>query len=278
MKPSTVKSLFVPATLVAALAAAGCAASGPSEGVVTLAFPGASASVRASSFRAAQASAVPAPSATFAVAGGRVTLSSVRVALKEVEFELDSDAASTAGDVEEFEFKGPFVVDALAGTVAPALPQATLPAGVYEEIEISADKLEDAEATAIGLAADDALRGKSILVAGAFEPSVGTPVPFSIVCAADEDFDLKPLGEAVKPISVDEAGTNAVLISFRMAEWFDGVDFGTALREADGSILVAAGNNIAIYDDFMRNLEKSMDYGEDADGDGALSDLEDDDL
>jgi len=61
-------------------------------------------------------------------------------------------------------------------------------------------------------------------------------------------------------MTIDEA-LNRVLIAFRVNEWFDGINM------AQPDIVR-----------FIANFIKSVDYGEDLNGDGILSEAEDDDL
>ncbi|MBL8967857.1 MAG: hypothetical protein JNG85_12695, partial [Spirochaetaceae bacterium] len=133
-----------------------------------------------------------------------------------------------------------------------------LPAGPYEEIELKLDACLSG--------------GASIIIEGTYTPAGGAARPFSLSYSGSHALDLKLPGEKVQLMDINEA-TNQVLVAFRIDEWFSGIGLPSS-----GAIVLNPETNVTLLADFIKNFIKSMDYGEDLNGDGILSDAEDDDL
>lgn len=248
---NTALKMLVPLTLLGA-ALSGCSF-GRGQGTVSLGFDGGS---RSALPRSVARAAVPAP-VVITLGSGQLTLTEAKIGIKEIEFEIDLDALpeseKDAFTTDEWEFVGPYQIDLLAGTITPPLGEVLLPAGPYEEIELKLD------ACLAG--------GQSIRIAGKWDPDGAGPLTvqdISMNYPGSHEIDLKLPNEKVQLMDINEA-TNQILIAFRINEWFTGITMADMSNPA----------SIAL---FVKNFIKSVDYGEDLNGDGILSEAEDDDL
>ncbi len=226
--------------------------------------------------------AVRAPTSITAVdkngsAGGTVTLTDARLALKEIKFKRSGEGT---GDVK---YAGPFVVDLLTDTVTPSFETIALSAGTYTEFEMKLAKIET------GLEASDSLLGKSIYLEGTYSGPTGnsgtvTGIPFTLALEIDEEFEL-PAG--AKGFDVADNTLSTVIIAFRMAKWF-AFDSPVNDKSEDLSDVLVSSGRIDLSDaspttnkniwEVVRNLVKaSADFGKDEDGSGKLESDEDED-
>ncbi len=235
---------------------------------------------------------------------GTLTLTEARLVLSEIEFEQDDMEIDTdleeEQDVEsELEFKGPFIVDLLNGTVEPDFPYTELLPGTYTEINLKLNKIEtdDWEAGEAALIEmTDPLYGNSIYLAGTYTGYLSdfdaVNLDFSFSFNLDEDFETTA-GDLNEGIVIDEGIINSVLIAFRLAKWFrfdnselnpEEVDFTTIYPLSDGEGGYRIVFNEQSIDDYAaisyflrKNIKESADYGEDEDLSGYLESDEDDD-
>lgn len=253
--------------LLAAFVLAGCPTDPPAAGTslsVQGTAPGALASMIGARSASIASRAVGDP-IVIPVAGGDISLDTVRLVLKEFEIEKEGEDA----DGSSFEFAGPYVVDLIAGTIDPSPGNIDLAPGTYDEIKFKIDKIEGDETDDTGsalLADTDPLFGHSILIEGSFTPTGLAAIPFSFVFDEDADFELKAPGDTAAGFAVTDTDASDIIIAFRLSKWFDGID--PALFAADPQ---------AFADDLKDNIELSADYGKDADDDGVLGSDEDDD-
>lgn len=106
------------------------------------------------------------------------------------------------------------------------------------------------------------LEGRELLLVG--EAADGTPFKVSwgdierrLRFSSDTGFAL-------------DADTNALWIDFDLAAWFSVLDFASAEREADGTILIDETHNVAQFTAFTQAFDASVRLSSDRDGDGAL--------
>lgn len=250
--------------LTAGIALVSSCSLGTKTGMTTLGFQATKAFSLTGKAISGSRAITPTP-ADIAIGNGLLRLTEAKIGVREIEFEIDLDtipaAEQSAYATDEWEFAGPNTVDLLARTVSPALEPVVLPPGQYEEIEF---KL----ATALD-------QGRSIMLAGTWyadKSNLVGGVPFSLVYDGIESVELKPSGEAVVPMTIEDTADNNILIAFRMDEWFSGI-----AMPAGSNIVIDKSTNATVLNAFMLNFAKSCDYGEDKDGDSVLSDVEDDD-
>lgn len=197
---------------------------------------------------------------------GLISLTTARLVLKEFEIEQE-----TVEDAEvEYEFNGPYVVDLLAGTMDPEPAPVDLPAGAYSQVKfkidaVEGDEVDEEDGTQLVDNADP-LFGHSILLGGTYTPSGGSAAAFEYTFDIDAEFELKAADETAVPFELSALGVNDIIVSFRLARWFDGMD--PAAFAADPA---------AFSEALKENIKLSADYGKDEDGDGVLGSDEDDD-
>ncbi len=227
----------------------------------------------------------------FSCGDGSIAVDSAYLSISEIEFELKGNVDS-ATEVEDAEFKGPYFVDLLTNKVSPELGLTDLPAGEYDDIEFEIDKIDD-EDIKLGVMYDKthplAVGGYSILVKGAYTPSAAgaAAIPFTFGYTDDVEVQIAaPANGAIKSFTIDENAVNNIIIAFRMSEWFDKVNLAGAIAKDDkgADAIVIDGNNKsntdavkAILEQLEDKIEQSADYGKDNDGNGALSEAEDQD-
>ncbi len=156
------------------------------------------------------------------------------------------DAAETetgdGSDVEndEIEFKGPFVVDLLAGTVTPPLSDLVIPSGVYKEIKFKIQPLEQGSNL---VAADDLLNGRSLVVKGTFDDGASVKT-FILALKLDEEISFEdPAGFPV----LESTAINDLIISLDVNKWFQNVGIGACLNS--GSVTQDANGVYLITDE-----------------------------
>ncbi len=222
---------------------------------------------------------------------GGFKITSAKVALKEIEFEM----AEGNGQEAEIDFKGPFVVDLLNNSITPAPASKSLPEGVYNEIKLKIDKVEGDELDEDGVAIvgpADPLFGKSILISGLYTgptSNAGNVVdtPFQMTFDLEESLELSGAHQSVG-FSLNKENNKPVIIAFRMSKWmfFGNIETnpsGTepALLEVVGGEINLSknslGNNLLLREVVRKNILSSIDFGKDKDGNGHLDKDEDDD-
>lgn len=226
------------------------------------------------------------------VAVGQLNIQSAKIALKEIEFELESQQAS---EEVEFDFKGPFVVNLLDNSISPELPQVELVEGVYNEVKLKIDKIEGDEVDSNGnpvLSPADPLFGNSVVVSGLYTGPTGnqgnvSDMSFELIFDFDDELELTGVGDTSVGFNL-ESGLNQIILAFRTAKWLDFSNVETnesgmepAQIEVVGGVISltvgSVGNNSSIRDVLYKNIKESLDYGKDIDGDGILESDEDDD-
>lgn len=249
---------------------AGCnVAGGPIGGNAGLSIqataPGSlAANVAASSRSVAASTRAAGDPLVIALADGSLTLTTVRLVLKEFEIEMVGENA----DGLEFEMEGPYVVDLVRQVMDPIPAGFDLLPGTYDEIEFKIDKIEgdeDDEAGSQLVADTDPLFGHSMILAGSFTPTSGTAIHFTYTYDGDAEFELAGGGEG---FAVSDTDVSSIVIAFRLARWFDGINMTAFATNPDDGV-----NKEVLKE----NIKNSADFGEDEDEDGILESDEDDD-
>ena len=194
------------------------------------------------------------------VASGRttnaeLTLREVLLGVTELEFELLDDDAAPNEDDDEIEFEGNFVVDLINGTSTPDFGVANLLPGTYEEIELELEPiLED---------------GNTIFVLLEYLPE-GATEPYVIEYSNQEDLEVEFERDA--GFSLDGGSLSQFLVLLDLDKLFSGVDFSSADTDNDGTIRINVNSNSSLAAQIKNNLYKSLDAGEDDDGDDDIDD------
>lgn len=197
-----------------------------------------------------------------------IEINFAKIVLSEIEFKRSEDCEGESEDENEFEIEGPFIVDLIDNTETPSLSTFDLPNESYCRLEMKMDQLEEDERPA-GVAADDEIVGKSLLIQG----RTAEDVEFVFELDRDEEFRLENLEDGF--LTTDEV--RSFLVIFDFSQWFNGVDFSGA-DDIEGVIYLNEDSNEEIFNLILGNIKNSSRLREDKDDDGELDDDEDDDL
>ncbi|MBC7531647.1 MAG: hypothetical protein H7318_08725 [Oligoflexus sp.] len=69
---------------------------------------------------------------------------------------------------------------------------------------------------------------------------------------------------------------NSLVIAFKPAAWFTGIDFSKAVKDFSGTIVIDKANNPGLYSDMKKQIKSSAKFGKDDNDDGELEDGESD--
>lgn len=189
------------------------------------------------------------------------------VGVTEIELETLEEATmeDQSGDQEEedsneIEFEGNFIVDLLTGTSTPDFGLASLPTGIYEEIEIEMDPiLED---------------GNTIFILFEYTPDVvgAEKMTIEFSSARELEFEL----ESENGFQLDGINIDQILILFDLDLLIAGIDLANATPNEDGVIRITESSNQALFEQITTNLDHVLEAGEDDDDDGEFDDDEED--
>jgi hypothetical protein len=283
------------AVLASAIALVACnpSTNGDGKGNVSLEFQGSqSSAVQVARSLGTIGSSVPVTD-TAGNSVGSISLNEAWIVLDEIELEHESEVevdGETVSETEiEIEFVGPFALDLLSGETYPALPQISIDTGLYTDIEMDIEKLEQEDLIGMpdlpqGIA--DTLLDYSIYLEGTYTSEDGSTyvaIPFSLSFDLADEFELSGL-DATNGFVVDDTGLNDIIVAFRVNEWFrfdvadtngDNLEFVDAI--VNNAITLDGNTAGDIMDVIKENIEDSAEYGEDEDDDGELDEDEDDD-
>lgn len=218
---------------------------------------------------------------------GTLVLSTAKVAIKELKFKRDETGLSDAQKEKDtmVRLSGPYLIDILANTSTPALPNLELAVGNYDRVEFKLDKLEGNEDGGTIVTGDDPMFEKSLYLSGTYTGTVSggtvTDTSFSVIYDFDEEFKLKA-GKNLMELT----GEDAIIVAFRLAKWFLFSSMGNAqvdfrdLTTSGGAIALdgnSSGDNQKIWQAIAASIKDSIDFGKDKDGNGHLASSEDDD-
>ena len=185
----------------------------------------------------------------------------LKIAAAKKVFEDKLDALEAEKD-DDMEWKESYVYDLIQNTVAPSIPGVDVLDGTYHRIEFELKPNRS-------LAGTDPLLNNSVYIAGTVV--VGTSkVPFTYALDLCEELELT----GVKGTHIQPEVVNSLMITFKPAAWFAGIDLSTAVRDASGSILINKANNIGLYLAIKKQIRSSANFGTDDDNDGELEDSE----
>lgn len=262
-----------------ALAIAACTGSSSNTPATALDGDAAQASFKVAFTQAANLSGTAALIAQAAADGSIVTdagvvLTEASLLVKEIKLDLPeglscSDAgfvaAATVSCKDESEseeehgtltttthsrikIEGPIRFDLIAGTSDPSLEGLSLPSGVYRKIKLELDDSgEDHSGTG------------SIVLAGTYPASDGSPIDFSISFDASGEIEMENVGG----IEVAEGVTNVVLAQLDVNAWLAGIDFAAC---------VAEGHCDSLKEGLKSNMDDSFDLSNDDSKDDSADD------
>lgn len=231
-------------------------------------------------------------------AAGSITLTEAWVVIKEIELEHETDDENATDDELEIEFIGPYAVDLLSGTTYPELPAVSIDTGLYNDIEIDIEKLEQNDLQGmpnLPQGISDKLLNYSLYLDGNYtseDESTYVNIPFTLLYRQTDEFELS--GTAFSNgFVVDDTGINDIIVAFRLNEWFRfdndetngaGTELTDAVRQDANSDYVmylddgdGQSNDDSVLDVIRDNIEDSAEYGEDDNDDDSLDEEEDDD-
>lgn len=205
---------------------------------------------------------------TFESGATTIELDTILVGIKEIKLKTVDMSDQEAMD---FELTGPFVVDLATDTVincgtsnsddplldeTPIFDALTLPAGTYVELKA---RLDDVTLVDCPDLIGSPLIDNSLYMAGTVD---GTPFTFQ------EEFDTDFVVKDPSGIAVDETSITSFILTFNVANWFDGVDFAGADKNGDGVIVIDSISNQDLQDLIKQNVEDTAELENDADIDG----------
>lgn len=180
--------------------------------------------------------------------GNSITLTRVEIAISEIEFE----SANGRADIED----GPILVDLpLDGGPPRTIIEASIPEGVWDEIEFEVDKLErDDPAEAALLDETGFPEGFSIRVEGVWTPADGPERNFTLLSDLDEEQEI----ELEPPIEVTAESPKTINFVVDVGSWF---------RQSDGTLVnPEEGNEGGRFEDLIEdNIERSIEAEDDDD-------------
>lgn len=169
-----------------------------------------------------------------------VSLSSFKINLKEIEFEMDDDFSSGDGfygDDDDIELRGPFELNLLNGTTE--ITSLTIPNGVYKEVEFKMSR---------NTTSGSAMHNKSIEIKGTIN---GTP--FEFWHNVEEDFEID-YDDTNQNILVTD-NTTAIVFDFDLNAAINSIDFSVA-TDGDGDGIIEINPNDADGNQSLANLIK----------------------
>lgn len=159
-------------------------------------------------------------------------------------------------------FSGPYLYDAIAGTLESDVENTTLVDGNYKRVEFKLRRNFSA-------ADDDPILGQVFYIHGNYTKD-GVTTPFEIDYHVAMNFRLP----ADQDLVITPGESNSLAIVFKVKDWFKDIDLSAAEVNEDGTIYVNKTENNAILKAIRKNIKKSVSFGKDKDGDGKLSSSE----
>lgn len=192
-------------------------------------------------------------SASLGKSTNNATITSVRVVIKEIEF------TSNVDDTLDFELDAPFVQDLTVDSNLHEISTVQIPFGIYEEMEIKIDELNEENGSAFTQNPD--LQNLSIRAEGFLNGDATNTFVFTSDLSVEQEREFNP------PLILDETtpSTNVVL-TIDLGMWF--VD-----KNNDPLDPNLEGNRSIIE----RNIKASIKVFEDDDDNGEEDDNDDDD-
>lgn len=208
-------------------------------------------------------------------AAGTIKLSAATMAMKEIQLRLSANENGS-----ESQFVGPYIVDLLTNKITPSPARIETSAGIYNEIILKLEKLKGANASA-----SDPLLNRTFYVKGDYFSVSGESRRFTFTYDVEEDFLLGAREHKSKGTELIGDAENSVIIKFQISKWFkfnnaetngSNVDFSDLPSNEIDLSETAQGVGATLRKVILSNMKHSPYYGRDQDGDGKLSNLEND--
>lgn len=170
-------------------------------------------------------------------------VSEASIHLRDIELDLpngescdDAELVGAECAQDKITIPGPFVVDLVTGATTPSLDDVTIPAGVYERIDL---RVEDGDPDDGLVMPGDALDDRSFVVRADFELD-GTPTSLDLSLKFNEDIRIERSG------GVQIEPDQDLLATFLAGTWLDGIDVTACV---DDDELTIADGTVTIDDD-----------------------------
>lgn len=156
-------------------------------------------------------------------------------------------------------WQGPYLYDAITGTMTGDMPVAEFLDGSYRRMEFKLRRNFDD------------LGGSVFIIKGSLSTDESSKaIPFEINW--NSALNLRLTSDS--PYTVVSEAENNLTVAFNLAAWFDGIDLELADKDSDGTIRISRKSNQEIMQILNKNIRKSLHFGKDSDADGKLSDTE----
>lgn len=174
-------------------------------------------------------------------ANATVALTSFKINIKEIEFDMDDDFSSGDGfygDDDDIELRGPFELNLLNGTTE--ITSLNIPNGVYEEVEFKMAK---------NRTSGSAMYNKSIEITGTID---GTPFVFWHNVEEDFEIDYEDTNQS---IVVSDDNNTSIIFNFDLNFAISSIDFSSA-TDGDGDGTIEINPNDTDGNQSLANLIK----------------------
>ena len=187
--------------------------------------------------------------------GNTIRFDRVEIAIGEIEFDRDGSDDSDREDIE----KGPFLVDLpLNGEVPKTIVEASVPEGIWDEIEFEIEALDPDDEDAAELLEETGFpEGFSIRVEGEWMPEDGPERNFVFLSDIDEEQEI----EFEPPLNVSPDNPQTITLSVDIDSWFR--------VDSDGTLVnPETANSDGVNKDVVEeNIEKFIERDDDDDDD-----------
>ncbi|GAB3197021.1 hypothetical protein ABID22_002207 [Pontibacter aydingkolensis] len=160
-----------------------------------------------------------------------LSFTSGTITLREIQFEVESDADSLE---VEFELEQDVTIDFATGATSPDISAITIPAGTYEEFEIEMELQDQGTKPAI-------------MLNGTFTDAQGKAHPIRFEFNSGETFEVEREGV----ITFAEGQSMVAQVTFDPTAWFAGVSsaqLASAVKNAEGVIVISSTQNTDIFE------------------------------
>lgn len=182
---------------------------------------------------------------------------------KEFKDQEDRHIAEEAKSDPATKFVGPYVFDAISGTIDGGPIKADVTDGSYRRIQFQLKRNFSVAETEPLLGNVFALKGAVKVGDKTYNLEIHWPIALNFRLASDTAFKVAP-GE-----------DNTLGISLDMTKWFDRIDWSSAeVDEASNTIFVDKNTNQSIMRVLQSNMKTAVKCGKDEDKDGKLKPAE----
>jgi hypothetical protein len=168
-----------------------------------------------------------------------------RAVLHEIELESDDD---NGGNGSEIDIEGTFNIDLLTGVSNPPLPTVTIPAGVYNELEVQIGHDDDDDD-------DNNTAGQVVFFLKGTGPANGSTVPFEV--SVTQAFELEILDDDAG-IFLPEGDIKNLTIWVDVLNAMSTLDLSSATADADGVIRISETKNSSLFFSFLALLDGEL--------------------